>query len=373
MRIDTLAVHAAHGPDATSHAVSAPLVLSTTFEREADGSYPKGFDYSRTDNPNRRALEAALAALEGGAAAIAYPSGSAACAAVFATLEPGDHILAGHDSYYGTLRQLAGHIARIGIGHALVDGCDLGSLARAFTPRTRLVWIESPSNPQLRVADIAALAGIAREHGARLAVDNTFATAVLQQPLALGADFVVHSTTKYVGGHSDVTGGAVIVREAGPALERLRGAQREAGAVPAPFDCWLLRRGLATLPLRIRAQSASAQRVAESLVGAPGVTAVHYPGLATHPAHALARRQMKGFGAMLSFQLAGGRARAFEVASNTRLFTRATSLGGIESLVEHRASIEGRYTTTPEDLLRLSIGLEHGDDLVEDLRQALAR
>jgi cystathionine gamma-synthase len=372
MKIDTLAVHAAHAPDPGSGAVAAPLHFSTTFERNADGSYPRGFDYSRTGNPTRLALEAALAALEGGVQAVAYPSGSAACAAVFATLAPGDHVLAGRDSYYGTLRQLAGLFARLGITHSLVDCTDLDSLRSQFTPATRLVWVESPSNPTLRVADLAALAELSHAHGARLAADNTFATPVLQQPLTLGADLVVHSTTKYIGGHSDVTGGAVIAARRDEALERLRAFQRETGAVPAPFDCWLLRRGLATLPLRIRAQSATAAQIASALLAAPGVHCVHYPGLPHHPGHALASRQMSGYGAMVSFQVEGGEQRAFAVAARTRLFTRATSLGGVESLIEHRASIEGRYTATPDDLLRLSIGLEHADDLVADLRAALA-
>lgn len=370
-KLETLAVHAAREPDPTTGAIAQPIHLATTFQRDADGTYPRGWNYGRTDNPTRRTLEGAIAALEAGADCVALASGTAATLAVFSTLEPGDHVLAGYDSYHGTRKQLAHVVARWGITHELVDMADVDAVRARLTPRTRLLWVESPSNPQLRIADLAALATLARGHGAKFAVDNTFATPVLQLPLALGADYAVHSATKYFGGHSDVTGGAVVVREAGPALERLRQFQQEGGGVPSPFDCWLLRRSLATLPLRMRQQCANAQAIAEALLGHEQVVQVYYPGLASHPGHALAKRQMCGFGAMLALRIRGGQEAAMRVPARTRVFTRATSLGGVESLIEHRASMEGPGTPTPPDLLRLSIGIEHADDLIADLRQAL--
>jgi cystathionine gamma-synthase len=371
MKLDTLAVHAARHPDAATGAVAQPIHLATTFLREPDGSYAHGWIYGRTDNPTRRELELAIAPLEAGSDCVAFASGSAASLAIFATLEPGDHVLVGYDSYHGTLAQLANIVSRWGVTHEKVDATDLDALRAKFTPRTRLVWAESPSNPQLRICDIAALAELAHAHGARLAIDNTFATPVLQLPLMLGADYAMHSTTKYFGGHSDVTGGAVVVREAGPGLERVRTFQQQGGGVPAPFDCWLIRRSLATLPLRVRRASANAQAVAEALLGEANVAQVYYPGLAQHPQHALATRQMSGFGAMVSIRVHGGEEAAIRVAARTKLFTRATSLGGVESLIEHRASVEGPNTPTPRDLLRLSIGIEDADDLIGDLRQAL--
>ncbi|MFI4982310.1 MAG: trans-sulfuration enzyme family protein, partial [Nevskiales bacterium] len=316
--------------------------------------------------------EQCLAVLEQGAAATAFPSGSAASMAVFQALAPGDHVLAPDDMYHGTRTQLRDLLQRWGLEHSVVDMTELDAVRAALRPHTKLIWVETPSNPLLKVSDIAALAQLARAAGARCVVDNTFATPVLQQPLALGADLVMHSTTKYLGGHSDLLGGAVITREDDAFFARVRDFQAKAGAVPAPFDCWLLQRSIATLPYRVRAQAANAQQVAEFLVAQPRVAAVHYPGLAGHPGHALAASQMRSGGAMLSFQVRGGRDEALAVSAQVKLFTRATSLGGVESLIEHRASVEGPYTTTPENLLRVSVGLEHADDLVEDLRQALA-
>ena len=371
-KLDTLAVHAARRPDAATGAIAPPIHLSTTFLREADGSFARGWIYGRTDNPTRRELELAIAPLEGGADCVAFGSGSAASLGAFATLEAGDHVLVGFDCYHGTLAQARGILPRWGVTHDTVDAADLDALRARFTPRTKLLWVETPSNPQLRIVDITALAELAHAHGARLAVDNTFATPVLQRPLALGADVVMHSTTKYFGGHSDVTGGAVVVRETGPAHDRIREFQQQGGGVPSPFDCWLIRRSLATLPLRVRRQAANAQAVAEALLGEANVAQVYYPGLPQHPNHALAARQMSGFGAMVSIRVRGGEDAAMRVAARTRLFTRATSLGGVESLIEHRASVEGPATPTPRDLLRLSIGIEDAGDLVADLRQALA-
>lgn len=373
MHIETLAIHAGHTPDPATGAVMSPIHLSTTFERAADGSYPSGYVYTRTANPNRHELEATLAALEGGAAAAAFASGLAATGAIFQALAPGDHVLFPDDVYFGAGRLLRELMAPWGLRYSIVNMADLDAVRAAVRPQTRLVWVETPSNPLLKITDIAAVAEIAHAAGARCAVDNTWPSPVGQQPLALGADLVMHATTKYLGGHSDVLGGAVVVREVDEFFERIRLVQTIGGAVPSPFDCWLLLRSLRTLPYRMRAHSANAQRVAEFLAEHPAVAAVHYPGLPTHPGHAVARRQMKLYGGMLSIQVRGGAEEAMAVAARVRLFTRATSLGGVESLIEHRASVEGAHTTTPANLLRLSIGLEHPDDLIADLAQALAR
>ena len=371
LKPDTLAIHAARAPDPTTGAVAPPLVMSTTFERAADGSYPQGHYYGRAGNPNRQELEQALAALEGGVGACAYASGLQAALAIFLSLQPGDHVLVSHDCYWGTRKQLQTLLAPRGITHSTVDTTQLDQVAASFTPATRLLWAETPSNPLLRVSDVAALAALAHDHRAVLVVDNTFATPLLQRPLQSGADLVLHSTTKYIGGHTDLTGGAVVARETGPWLDALRAFQIDGGGVPSPFDCWLARRSLMTLPVRIRAQSATALRLATQLSAHPAVTAVHYPGLPTHPQHALAARQMTAAGAMLSFEVAGGMKEALAVAARLRLFTRATSLGGVESLVEHRASMEGPASRTPPGLLRVSVGLEDADDLAADLAQAL--
>ncbi|MBX7212678.1 MAG: aminotransferase class V-fold PLP-dependent enzyme [Thermoflexales bacterium] len=374
MKLETLATHLGREVEAASGAVSPSIVLATTFERGADGAYPPGSHmYSRVSNPTRAAWERALAGLEGGAVAFALASGQAAAAAVFQSLDPTDHVLIGDDRYHGTRAVASDLFARWGLQVEYVDTTDLNAVRARFRPgRTRLLWLESPSNPLTRVSDITALAEIAHQHQALCAVDNTWASPVLQRPLALGADLVVHSTTKYFGGHSDVLGGAVVCAREDAFSERVRLAQRLVGGVQAPFDCWLLLRSTPTLPLRVRAQAANAQRVAEFLAGHPRVAATHYPGLTSHPGHALAARQMALPGSMLSIQVQGGQAEALDIVARCRLFTRATSLGGVESLIEHRASVEGPHTTTPANLLRLSIGIEHADDLIDDLRQALA-
>ncbi|MBI4268741.1 MAG: aminotransferase class V-fold PLP-dependent enzyme [Candidatus Rokubacteria bacterium] len=372
MRIETIAVHAGHAVDPGTGAVTPAIHPSTTYERAPDGTYPRGYLYSRNDNPNRSALEACLAALEGGAAAAAFASASAATSAVLLALRPGDHVVAPADAYHGTLRLLRETFAAWGLQTTFVDMTAPEAVAGALRPGTRLVWVETPSNPLWKVADIARLAALARDAGALCVCDNTTATPILQSPLRLGADLVVHATTKYLGGHGDVMGGAVVAREPDGLFERVRALQAAGGAVPSPFDCWLVLRGVRTLPWRMRAHSANAQRVADFLAGYAGVEAVHYPGLATHPGHDVARRQMAGFGGMLSVQVRGGAAAAMAVAARLRVFTRATSFGGTESLVEHRASIEGPGTRTPENLLRLSVGLENADDLIEDLARALA-
>ena len=371
MRMETRAVHAGHEPDAATGAVTPPIHLSTTFAREPDGSLPHGFVYARSDNPTRRQLEQALAALEGGDAAIAFASGMAATAAVFQALSSGDHVIAPRDAYYGTGTLLREIVAAWGISSSFVDMTDPAAVRAAVTPRTRLIWVETPSNPTLAITDIAAVAAIARDAGARCVCDNTWATPVLQRPLELGADLVMHATTKYLGGHSDVTGGALIAPAADGFMERLRAIQTLAGAVPSAFDCWLVMRGIRSLPWRMRAHGANAAAVASFLAGHPAVEAVHYPGLPSDPGHGVAARQMSGFGGMVSFQVKGGAAAAIAAAGRARLFTRATSLGGPESLIEHRRSAEGAASVAPPGLLRLSVGLEHPEDLVDDLDQAL--
>ena len=370
MHIETLAIHAGHEPDPATGAVTPPIHLSTTFERATDGTYPHGYVYTRSGNPNRDGLERCLSALENGAACATFASGSAATMAVFQALSPGDHVIAPGDVYYGTVYLLRDIFGPWGLEASVVDVTDPAEVERALKPNTKLVWVETPSNPLLKVTDIAAVAELAHGSGALCLCDNTWATPVLQRPLDLGADLVLHATTKYLGGHSDVAGGAVIAREESPFFARVRAIQK-AGAVPSPFDCWLTMRGVRTLPLRMRAHSENAAAVAAFLAGRPNVEAVHYPGLATHPGHAHAARQMSAFGGMLSFQVRGGREEAMAVAARVRLFTRATSLGGTESTIEHRASIESPATTTPQNLLRLSVGIEHPEDLIADLAQAL--
>jgi len=373
MRFETLAVHAGLHVDPATGAVTPPIHLTTTFERDPDGSFPRGHIYARDTNPNRNHLEECLAALEGGAACIAFASGSAATLAVFQALRPGDHVLIGDDAFYGTVRILREILEPWGLRYSFVDLGEPGAVQAALQQPTALVWLETPSNPLLRVSDIAAVAKLAKAVGARVAVDNTWGTPMLQRPLELGADYVVHSTTKYLGGHSDVVGGAVIAREDDEGFQRMRLFQKQGGAIPSPFDCWLLMRGIRTLPYRMRAHCENAGRLAEFLEQHQGVEAVHYPGLKSHAAHDIARRQMSLFGGMLSFQVHGGRAEALKLTGNVRLLTRATSLGGPETLIEHRASVEGPQTRAPENLLRVSVGLEHADDLIADLEQALAR
>ena len=373
LRFETLAVHAGHGVDPATGAVTPPIHLSTTFERAADGSYPHGWIYSRNHNPNRDGLEAALAALEGGAACAAFSSGLAAVTAVIQGLAPGDHVVAPGDIYHGTANVLKHVFAKWRVDATFVDMTTADAVTAALRPQTRLVWIETPSNPLLRCVDIEATAALAHRAGARAVCDNTFASPALQSPLALGCDLVMHATTKYLGGRSDVLGGAVVTRADDAAFADVRTAQLYGGAVPSPFDCWLVMRSLPTLPARMQAHCANARRVAEFLQSHQQVAAVHYPGLETNPFHALAGRQMRDFGGMLSFEVKGGKVPAMAVAAAVEIFTRATSLGGVESLIEHRASIEGPESKTPQGLLRVSVGLEHPDDLIDDLAQALAR
>ncbi|MGE5625352.1 MAG: trans-sulfuration enzyme family protein [Bacillota bacterium] len=368
---ETACVHAGRQVDTATGAVAPPIHLSTTFERTPDYA-AEGYIYSRSDNPNRNQLETCLAALEGGAGAIAFSSGSAAASAVFQSLKPGDHVVCSRDAYHGVLRILREVMTGWELKVSYVDSTDLAAVKAALTPATRLVWVESPSNPLLKITDIAAVAELAHKAKALAVCDSTFATPALQNPLALGMDLVMHSATKYLGGHSDVLGGALVLRETGPWTERLRFLQGTLGAVPSPFDSWLILRGTATLTVRLKAQCENALALARHLEKHPKVEQVFHPGLESHPGHALAARQMRYFGAMLSFCVRGGEGAAVRAASRVKLFTRATSLGGVESLIEHRASVEGPESTTPKNLLRLSAGLEHAADLINDIDQALA-
>jgi len=365
--IETIAIQAGRNPDQQIGAVMPPIHLSTTFIRDNEGD----FVYSRSDNPNRRALEACLTELEGGTDAIAFASGMAAVAGVFQSLSQGAHVILADDTYFGVRVLVTELLARWGLEHTMVDMTDLAAVEAAMQPNTRLVWTETPSNPMLKVTDIQAVADIAHNGGALVGVDGTWATPMLQPALALGADIVVHSTTKYLGGHSDLTGGVIVVKEENELLEKMRRTQEIGGAVPSGFDCWLLLRGIRTLPYRMRGHCTNAMQVAQYLADHPAVHTVHYPGLESHPGHEIAKRQMHDFGGMLSVQVVGGAERAAAVASGTKIFARATSLGGVESLIEHRAPVEGEGTQTPLDLLRISVGLEHPDDLIGDLAQAL--
>jgi len=372
MKIETLAVHAGRHPERGTRDVTSAIHLSTTFEKAEDGSLPGGYLYSRPNNPNREALESALAALEGGAAALAFSSGSAATFAVLQSLSPGDHVIVGEDVFYGTLVLLRTIMANWGVELTQARMQDLTALERALTPATRLIWVETPSNPMLAVTDIRAVVAVAKKAGALVACDNTVGTPILQRPLQLGADISMHSVTKFLSGHSDVLSGALIFRGTGPLVDRVRHIQQQSGSVPSPFECWLTLRGIQTFPYRMRAICESAQRVAEFLSSHAKVEALHYPGLPKHPGHQIAAGQMSGgFGGLMSMQVKGGKAEAYKVVAAVKVFTHATSLGGTHSLIEHRASVEGPDTRSPANLLRLSIGLEHPDDLIEDLENAL--
>jgi cystathionine gamma-synthase len=373
---DTRAIHAGQPPDPSTGAVMVPVYLTSTFAQEAVGKH-QGYEYARTSNPTRTALEDCLASLEGGEFGFAFASGMAAEDAVLRLLGPGDHVVLPTDAYGGTWRLVARVHAPAGLGYATTDLSDLDALAAAWRPETRMVWVESPSNPLLALVDIAAVAAYAREREALCVVDNTFATPYLQQPLTLGADIVVHSTTKYLGGHSDVVGGFVALRAGAADLaERLGFLQNAVGAVPGPLDCFLVLRGVKTLGVRMDRHCSNARAVAEFLSGHPAVDRVLWPGLPGHPGHDLARRQMRDFGGMVSFTLSGGEEAALAVVARTRVLTLAESLGGVESLIEHpgrmtHASVAGSTNEVDPALVRVSVGLETVDDLLADLAQAL--
>jgi len=371
LRLETIAVRAGADIDPSTGALSPPLHLSTTFEHGPASESIHGFRYVREKNPTQLRLEAALRDLEAGLAAVVFSSGMAASAAMLQTLKPGSHVIFSDDIYIDVRNLARGFLPSWGIDSSVEDLQDLDALKKALRPTTRLIWIETPSNPLLKILDIQAISRIAHEAGAQLLVDNTFATPILQQPLSLGADVVLHSTTKYCGGHSDVQGGCLVLKSQ-ELLDRVLHVREVLGAVASPFNSWLILRGLRSLPCRMECHSANGSTVAAALAACPAVEAVYYPGLPSHPEHDVARRQMKSFGGMLSFLVRGGREEALRAASRVKLFVNATSLGGVESLIEHRASNEGKLSRAPQNLLRLSIGLEHPDDLIEDLLQALA-
>jgi cystathionine gamma-synthase len=372
MHFETKAIHAGAHIDTETGAVAPPIHLSTTFERDESGEASHGYSYIRDANPTQTRLEEAMAAIEGGESALAFASGIGAAAAILQSVEPGAHVLLPDDSYYAMRKIARDHFPQWQLTYDLVSMDDLHTVQRAMRDTTRLVWAESPSNPLMKVCDLRALAGLAHARGAQLAVDNTFATPALQRPLELGADLVMHSTTKYLGGHSDVAGGVIVCRTGNPACPKLLEIRHLLGAIASPFNSWLVLRGIRTLAARMRVHCDNAMAVARFIESHPRVEAVHYPGLASHPGHEVARGQMSQFGGMLSFRVRGSRADTLAVAARTKIFVRATSLGGVESLIEHRASSEGPTTTTPENLLRMSVGLEHAEDLIDDLAQALS-
>ncbi|AOS61606.1 cystathionine gamma-synthase [Actinoalloteichus hymeniacidonis] len=372
----TNAIHAGQEPDPTTGSVIVPIHATSTYAQDGVGGMRAGYEYSRTGNPTRTALEECLAALEGGRHARAFASGMGATDAVLRTLlKPGDHLLIPNDAYGGTYRLIDKVFSLWGIEHTPVPLQNLDAVRAAMRPETKAIWCETPTNPLLNIADIAGLGAIAREFGARLVVDNTFATPYLQSPLGLGADVVVHSTTKYLGGHSDVVGGAAITSD--EALDAGFGfLQNGAGAVPGPFDAFLTLRGIKTLAVRMDRHCDNAERIVNLLVSHPAVTSVAYPGLAEHPGHEVAVKQMRRAGGMVSFRLAGGVDAALAVCAKTKLFTLAESLGGVESLIEHpgkmtHASTAGSQLEVPDDLVRLSVGIEDADDLIADLTEAL--
>ncbi|MDN3297658.1 cystathionine gamma-synthase [Streptomyces ficellus] len=373
---ETRAIHAGNTADPLTGAVVPPIYQVSTYKQDGVGGLRGGYEYSRSANPTRSALEENLAALEGGRRGLAFASGLAAEDCLLrALLAPGDHVVIPNDAYGGTFRLFAKVVARWGVEWSVADTSDPAAVRDAITDRTKVIWVETPSNPLLGITDIAAVADVARTAGVRLVVDNTFASPYLQQPLALGADVVVHSLTKYMGGHSDVVGGALVTAD--EALgDELAYHQNAMGAVAGPFDSWIVLRGIKTLAVRMDRHSENATRVAEMLSQHPKVTQVLYPGLPEHPGHEVAAKQMKSFGGMISFRVAGGEAAAVEVCDRAKLFTLGESLGGVESLIEHpgrmtHASVAGSLLEVPADLVRLSVGIENADDLLADLRQAL--
>ncbi|WP_181797166.1 cystathionine gamma-synthase [Streptomyces sp. WELS2] len=373
---ETLAIHAGNTADPLTGAVVPPIYQVSTYKQDGVGGLRGGYEYSRSANPTRTALEENLAALDGGRRGLAFASGLAAEDTLLRTLlGPGDHVVIPDDAYGGTFRLFAKVATRWGVEWSVADTADPAAVRAAITPKTKAVWVETPSNPLLGITDIAAVAQVAHDAGAKLVVDNTFATPYLQQPLALGADVVVYSLTKYMGGHSDVVGGALVVAD--QALgEELAYHQNAMGAVAGPFDSWLVLRGTKTLAVRMDRHGENATKVADMLTRHPRVTQVYYPGLPDHPGHEIAVKQMKSFGGMVSFRVAGGEEAALEVCARTKVFTLGESLGGVESLIEHpgrmtHASVAGSQLEVPADLVRLSVGIENVEDLLEDLKQAL--
>ena len=370
MHIETLLAHSGCEDNPETGAVIAPIHMSTTYHRDADGSYSRGYIYGRDKNPTRTLFEQTLASIEQGETCAAFSSGMAAVSAIFQALNPGDHVLLPDDVYHGVSHVAKEVFGAWGLTFAHIDMSRLHEIERHITADTRLIWLETPSNPMLKISDIKSIASMVDGKGIKVVVDGTWTTPLLQKPIHLGADLVVHSVTKYLGGHSDVLGGAIVSRLSDPFFDRIRIIQKSSGGVMDPFSAWLALRGMRSLAARMRVQCENTRNISNYLLGHSDVARVHYPGLDSHAGHAIATRQMEDFGAMLSFEIKGDEALALSMAASTKVFKRATSLGGTESLIEHRASIEPAFSQTPRTLLRLSIGLEHIDDLIHDLQCA---
>ncbi len=371
-KFETIAIKSTENNFRDSEPVSTPIYLSTTYKRGKDGSYKNDFIYSRHDNPNRKIVEDSIAQLENGKYAFAFSSGMAAISAVLQSLKSGDHIILPNDIYYAIKKLMSEVFKDWNLSYDLVEMTNLNAINKAIKPNTSLIWLESPSNPLLKISDISAIAKIAHKNKIICAVDNTWSTPVLQNPLKLGADIVMHSSTKYFGGHSDVIGGCIVVKDSKLA-KKIKSIQMLSGAVPSPFDCWLIARGIQTLHLRVMKQTKNAFELAKYLEKHPRIEKVNYPGLKSHPQHLTAKKQQKnGFGAMLSVLVKASEIESFDISTKLCYFTTATSLGGVESLVEHRKSVEDKNSTTPANLLRISVGIEHIDDLIADWENALS-
>jgi cystathionine gamma-synthase len=370
MKPETTAIHALNITKSATGDVTMPISLSTTFLRAEDGGYSGGHMYSRISNPNRLALENVITKLESGAESCVFASGNTAGMSVFQALKPGSHIIAPDDMYWGLKKQLLTIFEGI-LTFDFIDLTDIQTIESFINPSTALIWAETPSNPLLKITDIAALANISKKHELVFAVDSTFASPILQNPILQGADIVMHSTTKYIGGHSDVLGGSLTTAKTNDFWDKIKNIQQNGGAVPSPFDCFLLIRSIKTLAYRMQGHCDNAFKLAQYLEGHPKIETVYYPGLSSHKQHEIAKKQMKNFGGMLSILVNGDAVAARKVVNAVKIFTQATSLGGVESLIEHRASVEGPNTKTPQNLIRISVGLEHIDDLIEDLEQAL--
>lgn len=371
MKPETTAIHALNLVKSATGDVTMPISLSTTFLRDETGGYPGGHMYSRVSNPNRSALENVITALESGADTCAFSSGNTAGMSIFQALKPGSHIIAPDDMYWGFKKQLQSIFADT-LTFDFIDLTDIAAIANYIKPNTVMIWAETPSNPLLKITDIEAVAKICKANNLIFACDSTFASPILQKPIELGADIVMHSTTKYIGGHSDVLGGSLTTAHRNEFWEKIRNIQQIGGAVPSPFDCFLLLRSIKTLAYRIKGHCENAMTLAKYLEKHPKIEAVYYPGLPSHQQHEIAKKQMKDFGGMLSILVKGDALAARKLVNSVQIFAQATSLGGVESLIEHRASVEGPDTKTPQNLIRVSVGLEHIDDLIADFDQALA-
>lgn len=374
MQLSTQLIHEGNIED-SSRAIMSPIILSTTFERGEDQlSFPSGYMYSRYDNPNRHALEHKLTLMEKGVACVSFASGLTAALAVFQSLSSGDHVILPDDTYFGVRNILIKLFPQFNVSFSLVDMLDLAAVKAAIQPNTKLIWLETPSNPRVKITDIQAIVTIAKENNCFTVADNTWATPYFTQPLELGIDIALHSTTKYLGGHSDILGGALIFKEKNNRYDFIRSFQMTGGAVPSPFDCWLLCRSLATFSARMPIHASNAMLLAEYLAQHPAIETVMYPGLATNPQHEIAKKQMKnGFGGMMSILVKDGQEAALALCANLKIFRHATSLGGVESLIEHRRSVEGEHSQSPDNLLRISVGIEAIEDLIADFEQALAK